>query len=364
MTLFYRERRKCWYGNPTIDGKRFKRRLHPRKQEAKRIHAEWVSELEARYGERVIDPTLTLRAFLDHEYLPWSREAKGASTVQREDLAFRVWFELVGDLRLARIDEWVGARFQTARHKTCTARTVNHDLGVISQVLNRAVDWGRLDRNRLKGCRKLREVKREPRWLSVDEISALVAAVPRRLLAMVIVFLNCGLRREEAQRLEWSDVDLTSRTLTVRHHGEVTTKSRKERIVDLNDLAVRTLRDHRRAMRAKFRALPRQVFVTLRGTPIRNNLLRDIQAAYAKAGIEGANIHSLRHTFGAQSVMAGVDLPTLKELMGHASITTTMMYAHLDRKHRAAAVNKLALGAPQRTADVIPMERGRTGEVG
>lgn len=359
MTLFYRQDRKCWYGDHTVAGKRHKQRMHPLKREAKRLHARWVSRLEAQRGQRSIDPGLMLREFLDNEYLPWSRGAKSASMVKREDLVFRTWFRLIGNTPLVRIDEWMGARFQTERRKTCAARTVNHDLGVISQTLNRAVSWGRLDRNRLAGCKKLLEVIKEPRWLSREEIDALVAVIPRRLLTLVIVFLNCGLRRREAERLEWSDLDLTARTLTVRHKGEVTTKSRRERVVDLNDMALLTLREHRRAMRAKFRKLPRRVFVTKRGTKIGNNLLRDVKKAYAKAGIEGANIHSLRHTFGAQAVMAGVDLPTLKELMGHASITTTMIYAHVDRRHQAEAINKLALGAPRKTGDVIPLDRER-----
>ena len=52
-------------------------------------------------------------------------------------------------------------------------------------------------------------------------------------------------------------------------------------------------------------------------------------------------IHSLRHTFASHLVMNGVDLPTVKQLMGHSDIGTTMIYAHLDPDHLVTAIDKL-----------------------
>ncbi len=63
-----------------------------------------------------------------------------------------------------------------------------------------------------------------------------------------------------------------------------------------------------------------------------------------KAGIAGlTKIHTLRHTFASHLVMNGVDLPTVKRLMGHTDIQTTMIYAHLAPEHLSDAVNKLSL---------------------
>lgn len=191
--------------------------------------------------------------------------------------------------------------------------------------------------------------------MTSEEIEALMEVVPDRLRAVVVTFLNTGMRRGELQRLEWSDVDLNGRFLVVRNKAEGHTKSRRERIIDLNDVLLETLRRHRRKTKAFFGKLPSRVFVTTLGTPLRNNLLRDVRRVYAEAGIEGANIHSLRHTFGAQAVMAGIDLPTLQQLMGHAEVTTTMIYVHVSRDHMRAAVNRLALGSPRRRAGVISM---------
>jgi len=62
-----------------------------------------------------------------------------------------------------------------------------------------------------------------------------------------------------------------------------------------------------------------------------------------QAGIEDlTKLHTLRHTFASHLVMQGVDLPTVKKLMGHSDIQTTMIYAHLAPDHLADAVDKLA----------------------
>ena len=60
-----------------------------------------------------------------------------------------------------------------------------------------------------------------------------------------------------------------------------------------------------------------------------------------KAGLEDFTFHDLRHTFASRLVMAGVDLPTVKELMGHKDITMTLRYTHLSSDHKQRAVRVL-----------------------
>src|SRR5688572_23773273 len=75
--------------------------------------------------------------------------------------------------------------------------------------------------------------------------------------------------------------------------------------------------------------------------------------------IAGSRWHDLRHTFASHCVMAGVDLATVKELLGHASLEMTMRYSHLAPAHKAAAVAKLAAAFTARPEGGAPAGRRR-----
>ncbi len=84
------------------------------------------------------------------------------------------------------------------------------------------------------------------------------------------------------------------------------------------------------------------VFATKDGMPNENYIRNCMLKAAEKAGIsKRVHPHMLRHTYGSHLTMAGVDLPTIKELMGHSNISTTMIYAHLQPEHLKKAVIKL-----------------------
>ena len=70
-------------------------------------------------------------------------------------------------------------------------------------------------------------------------------------------------------------------------------------------------------------------------------MVKSFKSALRRSGIKDFTFHDLRHTFASQLVMAGVDLTTLKELLGHKSITMTLRYAHLAPSHKQKAVEML-----------------------
>jgi integrase len=83
-----------------------------------------------------------------------------------------------------------------------------------------------------------------------------------------------------------------------------------------------------------------RVFLNRYGQPYRS-FRTAFERAVRQAGIQDFTFHDLRHTFASRLVMAGVDLPTVKELLGHKQITMTLRYAHLSSDHKHAAVRRL-----------------------
>jgi len=133
------------------------------------------------------------------------------------------------------------------------------------------------------------------------------------------------MRQGEQFGLTWDKVDLDGGTVRLD-----STKNGKGRFVRLNTRAMtvmRALRDFDLGGRDR-------VFLL-------NKKPRWFADAVKSASIENFTWHDLRHTFASRLVMAGVDIRTVQELLGHKSITMTMRYAHLSPEHRAAALEKL-----------------------
>ncbi|HEY5972303.1 MAG TPA: site-specific integrase [Pseudoxanthomonas sp.] len=139
--------------------------------------------------------------------------------------------------------------------------------------------------------------------------------------------LNTGLRRGELLSLFWNDVDLVGKMITVRAERA---KSGRQRHVPLNIEALGVLT----RWRGQCDDRP-GIFQP-----------NDVKTAWVKllgrAKITNCRFHDLRHHFASRLVTKGVDLNTVRELLGHADIKMTLRYAHLAPDHLAAAVEKLA----------------------
>ncbi len=164
-------------------------------------------------------------------------------------------------------------------------------------------------------------------FLTVDEADRLVAAAKDEWRAMILVALRTGLRQGELLGLRWDDLDLVAGRLTVRRNivrGRVgPPKSGKPREVPLSPEAVAVLKSHRH-----LRGEP--VFCSLGGRPLtKGECKHPLWSACKRAGLRQIGWHVLRHTFASHLVMRGAPLKAIQELLGHATITMTMRYAHL-----------------------------------
>ena len=246
--------------------------------------------------------------------------------------------------------------------------TVNRDLDDLKSSLAKATAWGLLDAHPIASVKRSK-VDSSPtvRFLSKEEELQLRLALDAReerirherdaanawraerqyprlpnlrkaafadhLKPLVLLSLHTGLRRGELFSLKWQYVDLAQAILTV-HGAEA--KSGKTRHVPLNAEAFAVLK----GWREQSGEPSGLVFPGRAGGPL-NNVRKSWMGALKAAGITRFRWHDLRHTFASRLVMAGVDLNTVRELLGHSDYQMTLRYSHLAPEHKAAAVARL-----------------------
>ena len=166
--------------------------------------------------------------------------------------------------------------------------------------------------------------------LANDECRTLIDACVSHLKPIVIAALNTGMRKEEILSLEWEKhVDLK--------HGFILldiTKNGDRREIPINQTLKNTLQGIPRRLDSPY------VFIDQDGKRFKN-VRRSFHSALRKTGIKDFTFHDLRHTFASHLVMSGVDITTIKELLGHKTLSMTLRYAHLAPSHKVNAVEIL-----------------------
>ena len=328
----------------------------------------------------------SLASFIDEVYAPWAEAniRTAVDTVRR----LKSSFPELQSKRLDEITPWLVEKWRARRLKGgAKPITVNRDLADLKSSLAKAVDWGHLETHPLAKV-KLSKVDPSPttRFLAQDEETRLLKALDDReerlrrerdsanrwrferghpglpdlrgqafadhLKPMVLLSLHTGLRRGELFSLTWSDVDLANADLTIRGTNA---KSGRTRHLPLTDMAHEVLSNWPRNSEAP----DGLVFPGRAGRPF-DNVHKAWRATLEAAGIERFRWHDLRHSFASWLVMSGVDLSTVRELLGHADYHMTLRYAHLAPAHKADAVARLTQDRPHQT-EAPAVARRRAG---
>lgn len=193
-----------------------------------------------------------------------------------------------------------------------------------------------------------------PKFLSEAECLDLLESIASdtasktrlRDYCMVTLFLNCGMRLSELVGINLSDIDREMRYVRVLGKGN------KERIVYLNDACRASIGDYLKLRAAQSDKIvdKNALFLSSRGGKrIGNSMVQKVVEKYlALAGLEYKNysVHKLRHT--AATLMyrqGGVDVLTLKEILGHEQLSTTQIYTHVSNEAVEAAAGKNPLAS-------------------
>ncbi len=215
--------------------------------------------------------------------------------------------------------------------------TANRYAAILSSAFRFAVARGWARANPVRNVVRAREPEKSVPYVSNADVDLLVAnAGDWRFGAFVRILADTGLRRGEALRLKWQDVDLNRRVLVVHE-----SKGKRPRTVDLTK---RTLVAFRRLLKDRAPVPmngPNLVWPEWSG---RNpgGVSKRFKTAARRAGFPEMRMHDLRHAFCSRLAQSGVPLPTIRELAGHKTILTTQRYAsHLPDGAGRAAVEAM-----------------------
>ncbi len=231
---------------------------------------------------------------------------------------------------LHEIDAVAAEQLKRQRMKEVKPATVNRSLAMLRTMFNKAIAWKKYHgENPLKGIKMLNEGPGRLRYLEKEEIKILISNCERHLRPIVILAINTGMRCGEILNLKWQDIDFQRGIIHL-----YKTKNKEKREVYMNEQVKNVLIDVRKNPRSSY------VFVHSNGEKI-----KDIRKPWFKAlrlsGITNFKFHDLRHSFASHLVMSGIDINTVRELLGHKSMAMTIRYSHLSQSHKQRAVDIL-----------------------
>lgn len=323
-----------WYLDYAVDGRRMRKEVGTSKKLAQLALADVQVKIERKeLGFQTKDKNL---ADFIAECLDYAKTNKSRGSYVRNEIVLRTFKAFAKIERLRGITPQLIESYKKFRSEGGTkASTINTELNTIKAALNRAVALGYLPRNPCREVKKLKTPRKQVRFLSRDEVRKLLEAGSGRMRPIVETLLYTGLRRDELTHLTWADVDLQRRVVAVQAKDGWHPKDYEVRHIPMAP-----------RLHELLKSLPRKdnpwVFSTSNDGPHLGHILsRDFRKLLKLCGIKGSSLHTLRHTFASHLVMNGTDVYTVQKLLGHSSIKTTEIYAHLAPDFLKAAVQKL-----------------------
>ncbi|MCR4819327.1 MAG: site-specific integrase [Fretibacterium sp.] len=338
--------------------------------EARTAAMEFLSALargETPYLHETPAGKMTLGKFVRDIYSPWVLENRrsGRETIAMLKSSFiKLWDMNMEDIDLRVVESWRSSE----RSAGLKVSSINRKLTALKSVLNWAFKREFIAAYPLSRLETLREEDdHRVRYLSDDERKRLFKALDKReedlraarkrynkwlkerglpfmpaikkdefadhLKPLVLLSLNTGIRRGSLLALRWSDIK--DGVLTVR---AASSKSGKTIHIPLNKTARKVLATWQKQTRGDGETL---VFPSPKGGGRMDNCSSAWIKLLKDAGIENFRWHDMRHDFASRLVMAGVDLNTVRELLGHADMKMTLRYAHLAPQATQRAVEAL-----------------------
>ncbi len=341
MAIYQRKEAGVWYADYYADGKRVQESTGTRnKREADKFLALRVSEVQRGV---YVKPVHTTLPELWERYIAYAKTHK--RSWKRDIQLYGNLESFLGSAPLAAITPLRVEEFQQSRIQEVAPATVNRATALLKHMFNMAERW-----ELHRGANPVRLVKFLPednlqfQTLSEDEEQRLLAASPPYLREMILFALNIGLRTNEIFNLKWEEVDIEEKRIKMQ-----VKKTRRPLSLPLNDTAFGVIESRHAIQHGPY------VFYS----PMTGDRFKDVKgalsAAVKRAELKKVTWHMFRHTFASRLTRSGVDIVTVKDLLGHANISVTLRYAHSNDDAKRRAVERL--GTSDKVVTIVPRRR-------
>jgi len=343
------QRGDSWYSDFWHDGKRYAKSWGAiTKTVAKEKDRKFRTEiLEGKHNLK--SKNILFETFAE-KYLEYARLNKKQKSAKRNQVSFNMLKSHFEGMKLKSVNAWALEQFKKDRKEEGRAPgTINRDIDCMKNMMRKAVEWGDLSQNPLRDVKRFKE-KSEKMWvLTPEEENKLLEACqksPQRKKAkylrdLVLFGLHSGMRESEIFNMRKDQVDLKNRFILI-----TDSKNNESRKVPVNDTLMEIL-DRRMGDQGS-----NYIFYNSKGKKL-TVLTNAFWYAVKEVGLTRVEVisekevrsrfrfHDLRHTFGSRLGMAGKDLKTIMEIMGHKTTKVAMMYQHPMPSHKLEAVKTL-----------------------
>lgn len=268
---------------------------------------------------------------LTEHYLSHSKSHHTTKTQLHHKVALHQLQQVVGDIPIKLITSRNLEQFISLVQEKTSKWSARKYYISLAAVFQKAVEWEYLEINPFRKVKQPRPVSLKPKFLSEEQVAQIMEYIPDPEFKRLCLFaLHTGLRLGELVALRWEHVSFERGIVSVENTQFFTTKSKKDRMVPLNSIAVEALGK-----------VGEGLVFTLKGRPWNESVVNQKMRRLSKGVGFHVHFHMLRHTFASWLVQKGANLYAVKELLGHASITTTEVYAHLQPSTLHSVVNRL-----------------------
>ena len=324
---FIKKRGDNWYIYWRQNGKQRARSLQTKQ---KNVAQNYLKEFEYRLSTKQLgqQSDIAIEKLRD-EYLDYSRSTKKDSTYLQNDVPrvsrFVNFLNQQGLTRASDITQAHIEKYQQKLIEEMAPISVRHCMYAASGMLSFAVRRGYLTNSVVKNVKKVKAPKNPPRYLSFDEWNKVKEIAKETYLwPLVAAAYYTGFRNTELRFLTWPEIDFEQNLITIQNKPGFSLKNRQSRTLPLNGELKNIL-------------LPLEqdegyCFTDQNGEQFMPNskLSAEFKRLIVKpCGIENFSLHTLRHTFASHLVMKGVSIYKVSRWLGHQSVNTTMIYAHL-----------------------------------